>query len=170
MILTSKKILKFNFILLQVGPALLVLGEEAQKYGLNVSLLQRLLETFQQYGDVTLSMQCVKLLTNYRSHKDVLSLPSLLFYNSTLQTVIPDYCAHPDAPYPLLFVCSSLDNTIKRVEYDTNEYEATAILDQMMKFLLPWPTQQWGQKNLSSICLITPTRHQVRFNFSCLFI
>ena len=166
---TNGQVMKFYFITLQVGPALLVLGDEAQEYGLKVSLLERLWESFRQFGDVTLSLQCVKLLTNYRSHKDVLFLPSILFYDSTLQTVVPDGFAHPDAPYPLLFVCSSLDNTIEQVESDTDECEATIVLDQMKRFLNPWPTQQWGQKNLSTICLITPTRHQVRLNFICAF-
>ena len=131
-------------------------------YGLKVSLLERLFKTFQKFGDVTQSKQCVRLLTNYRSHKDILSISSDLFYDCTLKTVVPNCISHPDAPYPLVFVCSSLDNTIKRVESGTNEYEATVLLDQMLKFLLPWPTQQWGQKNLRTICLITPTRHQVR--------
>ena len=145
-----------------MGPALLVCGDEGQKYGLNVSLLERLLGNFQQFGEVISSLQCVNLLTNFRSHKDVLHLPSILFYESTLHTIVSCDIAHPDAPYPLRFICSSLDHTIEHVSSDIDEYEAILLLDQMKQFLYPWPTQQWGPKELSNTCLITPTRHQVR--------
>ena len=111
---------------------------------------------------VTLSLQCVELNVNYRAHREIMNLASKLFYNCSLSSMVSDSISHPDAPYPLLFVCSSLDDTIKQVQRDTDETEARLILNQVLKFIDRWPTKQWGPKNLRSICIITPTRHQVR--------
>ena len=151
----------------KVGPALLVLGKEAQQYGLNISLLERLWNVYHKLDHVTLSHQCVQLNVNYRTHKEIMKLASSLFYDSSLTSVVPDSIAHPDATYPLLFVCSSLDDNIDRVELDADEMEARVVLDQAKKFVKKWPSKQWGQNdsNTNSVCIITPTRHQVRVPF-----
>ena len=149
------------FLFQKVGPSLLVLGQEAQKYGLNISVFERLWNVYQSLGPTCVAHQCVHLTRNYRTHKEILSLASGLFYNSTLTSAVPDTIAHPDAPYPLLFVCSSLDNSVEQVEKNSDENEAKVVLDQVKRFVEKWPTQ-WGHKDPSSVCVITPTRHQVR--------
>ena len=116
---------------------------------------------YHKLDHVTLSDQCVQLKVNYRTHKDILNLASSLFYNSSLTSVVPDSIAHPEAPYPLLFVCSSLDDTVEHVHGDTDENEARVVLDEAKRFVEKWPEKQWGHKDSSSVCIITPTRHQV---------
>lgn len=153
-----------------MGPALLVLGKEAQQYGLNISLLERLWNVYQKLDPVTLSHQCVQLNVNYRAHKEIVKLASSLFYNSILTSVVPDSISHPDAPYPLLFVCSSLDDIVEQIERDTDENEARVVLDEAKRFVEKWPTKQWGPKDISSVCIITPTRHQVRVFLSDIFM
>ena len=92
-------------LFLQVGPSLLVLGEEAQDNGLNKSLLERLQNLYKKTPQLS-SHCCASLLTNYRCHKEIVQFSSSLFYEQSQQCQVPDRVAHPAAPFPLLFVCS----------------------------------------------------------------
>ena len=70
--------------------------------------------------------------------------------------------AHPDAPFPLLFVCSSIDDTVRSIESNANESEARIVLEQVTKYADNWPVHGWGKKDLSQTCFISPSRSQVR--------
>ena len=76
----------------QLGPV--IRSVIAGKHGLNISLLERLMETVKMYGrDVTghYDSRCItKLLKNFRSHPNLLTVPKQLFYNNEL-----DACADP---------------------------------------------------------------------------
>ena len=124
-----------------------------------MSLLERLHKHYEYLGDVTKD-HCITLLSNYRCHSGILTLCSSLFYGSTLQCKVPESSSHPDAPYPLIFVCSTLDK-IESVDSDTNESEATVLLDQVEKFVHHWPESTWGQKDVSKVCIMTPSANQV---------
>ncbi|KAL4226058.1 hypothetical protein ACF0H5_014046 [Mactra antiquata] len=74
----------------QLGPVLM--SKFAKTYGLQYSLLERLINTslycrderkFSDHGAYD-PLLVTKLVDNYRSHKDILSLPSRLFYNDEL--------------------------------------------------------------------------------------
>ena len=158
---------KYNSKLSQVGPALHVLGENAQKYGLKLSLLERL---HLLYKDLGLQSHSRMLLNNYRCHGGILRLPSSLFYNSTLLSRVPTDTVHPGAPYPLLFVCSSLDKTFKDTSNDIDENEAKLLLTQVKKFLDTWPEEQWGKKRLQDVCIVSPSANQVRYPFIYMLI
>lgn len=138
----------------------MVFGQEAQQNGLNISLLERLSNIYDKLDSAQL--QCVQLNANYRAHREIMNLASKLSYDCSLSSIVPDSIAHPDAPYPLLFVCSSLDDTTTQVKRDTDENEARVLLNQVLRFIVKWPTAQWGPENPSSVCIITPTKHQVR--------
>ena len=143
----------------QVGPGLLVLGKEARKYGLSISLLQRLHEQYQKIGEDTTS-----LLTNYRSHSGLLMLPSSLFYGSTLQCRVPDSKSHPLAPYPLVFVCSSTKQYSAVNNKSTDQTEAEALVEQVKKYITDsWPTTVWGRQDdpPGKVCIMTPSPTQV---------
>ena len=142
-----------------MGPRLLVLGDEAQENGLGLSLLERLHKRYETLGRVA-QQHTVALLTNYRCHSGILLLPSSLFYGSTLQCRVPEDSAHPDAPYPLVFVCSSLDASVQSVNKDTDESEARVLLQQVSRFVTNWP-RNWGRQDLSKICIMTPSTNQV---------
>ena len=148
----------------QVGPSLLVLGDEARDNGLKLSLLERLhgiynSPPFKHYSET----HCATLLNNYRCHGALLSLPSYLFYNSALVTKAQSSAQlHPMcADFPLHFICSSLDDEILEVKEGTNELEAEILLSEVTKYISSWPVE-WGcHVNLSSVCIITATTNQV---------
>lgn len=138
---------------------MLVLGEAAIKNGLGQSLLERL---HTAYNDESLAdastTHCATLLTNFRCHHAILSLPSYLFYDSSLITAAEAVThLHPQATYPLYFICSDLSN---RKEVHDNKFEVTLLLQKMDKFVQNWP-KEWGIKDLSKICMMTTTSHQV---------
>ena len=130
---------------------MLVLGDEAQENGLAVSLFERLHTLYGKLGGVARD-HCATLVTNYRCHHGILELAEKLFYKS-LKCNVPDSTAHPDAPYPLLFYCSSIDDKVQSVDSTMNEQEAEIVLKLVAKFAKKWPTYQ--------MCLMSTTRTQV---------
>ncbi len=96
-----------------------------------------------------------ELSTNYRCHNGILMLPSYLFYESTLLSR-SRVQTHPDYHYPLVFVCSSLDETnIARGGTDMDE--ADCVLKEIEKYL---------QKSASddvqnSVCIMSSSENQV---------
>ncbi len=144
---------------------MLVLGEEAQENGLAVSLLERLQNHYQKLGEAA-QQHCVTLVTNYRCHSGILKLAEELFYETPLHCWDQreaDGSAHPKAPFPLQFVCSSINDTTQSVSEATNEGEARIALQQAHNFAVSWPVEGWGPKDLAQICFISPTRSQVSF-------
>ena len=144
----------------QVGPDVLVLGEEARKYGLSISLLERLHSHFTDTGQHS---NMFSLLQNHRSHGGLLSLPSALFYKSTLQCNVPDTKAHPLAPFPLVFVCSSIESIPSTNAIGTDTEEAKALVREVKKYYQSWP-EEWGEMNESpgQVCIMTPSATQVK--------
>ena len=71
----------------QLGPV--IRSVIAGKRGLNVSLLERLMDTVGMYArDVTgqYDSRCItKLVKNFRSHPELLTVPKQLFYNNELE-------------------------------------------------------------------------------------
>ena len=149
----------------QVGPSLLVLGDEARDNGLKLSLLERLHGIYnssplKHYSET----HCATLLNNYRCHGALLSLPSYLFYNSALVTKAQSNAQlHPMcSEFPLHFICSSLNDEMLEVKEGTNEMEAEILLGEVMKYCSSWPVYEWGGRvNLSSVCIMTATSNQV---------
>ncbi len=143
----------------QVGPAVLVLGDEARENGLKTSLLERL---YERYRTSQVALQsCAKLLTNYRCHSRILDLSSRLFYESSLKCHVPDSIAHPSARYPLQFIC--LSDTEAPVVIP-NELELKVLIEQVAQCFRHWPVL-WKEKDLKKVCIVTPTRGQVRYRF-----
>ena len=144
----------------KVGPSVLVLGEKAREYGLKLSLLERL---HRQYSKFEASkLHCITLSTNFRCHHALLSLPSYLFYGSTLLTAAEATTQlHPDAGYPIHFICSSIDNNILQIKDSINETEANFVLSEVRKYVEDWPEVEWGPKNLEDICVVAATANQV---------
>ena len=139
-----------------------MLGEEARENGLKYSLLERLQVLYDKYGDQA-SSHIVSLNTNYRCHKDIVEIPNQLFYENMIkcpQNAHHDH--HPDATFPLLFVCSSVSSTTD------DELEAQLILQQVEKFAVhSWPSN-WGKRDLTKICLVTASKTQVIWFTYCM--
>ena len=148
---------------MQVGPSNHVLGEKARENGLKYSLLERLYTIYSKEELVEASQtHCATLLTNFRSHHALLSLPSYLFYSSALMTVAEATTQlHPDAGHPLHFICTSLDQQVLEVSESINRREIELILDEVNKYVDNWPYKEWGEKNLSDICIMATTANQV---------
>ena len=142
----------------QVGPALLVLGDEAREHGLKSSLLERLLCLYKTFPHHISLNYCATLVTNYSCHSEILALPAKLFYpDSPLKCKVPETVTHPNARYPLLFVCSSLDEEVQATDSVTNDSEAKILLQQVSRFTESWP----GSWDAKDFCIITQTRSQV---------
>lgn len=141
----------------QVGPSLLVLGDEARENGLKYSLLERLQDLYKKCGgEDALEHNMVELNTNYRCHRDIVKIPNELFYGSKIKSRPHEASSHPKAKYPLLFVCSSLTSDVD------NHLEANVILEQIEDFtIFHWP-DRWGEWDLTKICLTTASKTQVR--------
>lgn len=107
---------------------------------------------------------CAILLTNFRSHHALLSLPSYLFYGSALVTVAEATVQlHPKARYPIQFICSSLDEEIVEITDSTSLEEAIKVLNEVRRYVKDWPEKEWGPKNLNDICIMATTANQVMF-------
>ena len=138
-----------------------MLGDEARKNGLKYSLLERLQCVYEKLSHVS-SDHCVTLITNYRCHQEILALPAKLFYpDCALECKVPATATHPSARYPLLFVCSSLDEEAQSTNSVKNENEARILLKQVAYFIKNWP-HSWGERDLQhKVGIVTQTRSQV---------
>lgn len=108
---------------------MLVLGEEARENGLKYSLLERLQVLYRKCGGDALE-HMVSLNTNYRCHEDIVRIPNELFYDSKIETRPHNAILHPQAKFPLIFVCSSVTSSVDR------NLEAELLLKQIRHFVL----------------------------------
>ena len=74
--------------------------------------------------------------------------------------MVPDD-AHPEAPYPLLFVCSSINASAECTSRDSDVTEAELLLNQVSKFVNAWPEREWMECKLETICVMTTSSNQV---------
>ena len=136
------------------------MGEEPQKYGLSVSLLERLYDNYQELGEVA-RPYCAHLSTNFRCHSAILQLAQQVAYKSPLTCAVPDHSAHPDSTFPLRFMCTSLDNNVRETKESICKIEVDAALKEASHFILTWPVHFWGDIDLKKVCFLSPCRGQV---------
>ncbi len=74
---------------------------------------------------------------------------------------VPDSIAHRGARYPLQFICLS-DSEAPMVI--PNECELKVLIEQVAQCVRHWPAL-WKEKDLKKVCIVTPTRGQVRCRF-----
>lgn len=117
-------------------------------------MLERLLKAYTD-ADGCNADYIAHLSTNYRCHKDILDLPSQVFYDSSLISMSTATTV-PDAPYPLLFLCSSIADP-HPIKEDTNEYEAMLLVDQFHQFSRKGDTPSFQ----SGTCFMALSRRQV---------
>ena len=154
------------FCELQVGPQLLVLGDIPQVHGLSKSLLERLLDHYKELNCTAINQLSVPLRRNYRCTKEILELPSKLFYQSKLIPTARGVFPHPNAPYPLIFVCSSIQKVTSHIERDTSDFEAQLLISKLVEFLHEWPHREWKRRRLEDVCVMAISRRQVT-QFMC---
>ena len=139
---------------------MLVLGEEPQTYGLSVSMLERLYNHYCEVGEVA-KPYCAHLSTNFRCHRKILDLARQVAYKMPLKCMVPDHSAHPDAQFPLRFMCTSFDSRVKATDSSINEVEVKVALKDASNFFMQWPVNAWGKRDLTQICFLSPCRGQV---------
>lgn len=121
--------------------------------------MERLYNAYDKFPNESQSLHS-ELSTNYRCHQGILMLPSHLFYDSTL-LCRSKASAHHDAPYPLVFVCSSLEKAITE-RGGTDNMEATCLVELVDKYVSNWPSS-WGDKDDETVCIMSPSASQVCF-------
>ena len=160
------------FCYIQVGPPTLVLGDDPLEYGLEQSLLERLHTLYVDRIGADAESHCGTLLNNYRCHRSLLALPSYLFYHSALlanRAAATQALLHPDTTYSLHFICSSLDDSIIEVQDSTNRDEAILLLNAAANYIKHWPNEEWGEKDLKTVCFMATTGNQVTKELWCTF-
>ena len=131
-----------------------MLDDEPQRLGLGVSLLERLQQVYKDAGRKSYD-HIAHLCINYRCHKDIHELSSRLFYDPSL-IPMAKAITHLDAPYPLVFVCSSVSDP-KSVADDTCMKEAEILINELRQFCKKGDTQSF----LKGTCFMALSRGQV---------
>ena len=120
--------------------------------GLSVSLLERLEKQYQHIGGAALQYH-VHLTTNVRCHSEIVRLSSEICYGSSLKPIARPHCTHPEASFPINFVCSSLDRSPIIRETPTDEAEAKIFIELLSKYAPGWPENGWGRLDPAQICI-----------------
>ena len=132
----------------------------AKEYNLHKSPLEQI---YGEYSELHHSKHKVLLTHNYRTHSEILKLPSKFFYRDKLRS-----CnmvkKHPD--YKPLMLLNSDDKEMYSDEFKSylNLKEAENIVNFLKESLLPkWPVTDWGQlkDNPNSIGILTTEYAQV---------
>ena len=127
----------------------MVLGDIARMNGLRESLLQRLTRIYRNNGKDAMD-HLVMLCINHRSHVDLHSLLSNLFYNDRILTEAKVNAA-PTEKYPLKFICSDLNSNVQKLE-PTDDCEVQLILSEVKKINDP-RNSCIMTSNLKQVCL-----------------
>jgi len=136
-----------------------VFSSVARENGLGVSLMERLLQVYESgYDKKQLNYHRHSLLTNYRCHTSILMLASSLFYEFTLLSR-SNSKAHPKAPFPLVFQCSSIEQDKQGDSSAENENEARILLEKVLEFLKSWPVPEKG--SAPNVAVLAGTGDQV---------
>lgn len=130
-----------------------MLGDDARRYGLKLSLFERLHAMYTEKGDCT-QTHSITLLTNYRCHHTILSLPSYLFYESALLTNAEGstHCSLNG----LRFICSSLNAVVQEIKSNFNMLEITMLMDEALKYVKTSPQSL-------KICIMVATNYEVLY-------
>ena len=135
----------------------------AKEYNLHISSLE---QVYGEYSELHHSKHKVLLTCNYRTHNDILKLPSKFFYRDKLRSC-DTVKKHPDFT-PLMFL--KLDDNEDDKEKYLSEFqsylnvkEANKIVTFLKEELIPtWPVTEWGQLKDNSIGILTTEYAQVR--------
>ena len=141
---------------------MVVLSELAQEYELGNSLLERLFTHYKaaRPRSHVLQNHTASLLTNYRCHSSILTFTSSLFYEHTLLSRSESE-AHPLAPYPLIFTCSSIDKQSLKSLQAENIHEAKVLVENALTFIRTWSSLVKSSEDKQKVGLLASTREQV---------
>ena len=140
----------------------MVLGKEAKTFGLNISLLERLLERYKEKGQVTASY-ITKLSVNYRSHNSLIHLPNLFYEDLEIN---PDKSLQKcSGPTGYSFVSADSRLIEQYEDPDQQWVEACIVLEEVRSYLERMKHINPRFNPRHDVCIITSTRKQVSFIF-----
>jgi hypothetical protein len=131
-----------------------VYSQLARKYGLDRSLLERLYDDAMYKKGIGISC-CVELNENRRSHKDILEVPSKLFYSGSLKAMATFPQNGPKGIPHMRF--QAVDGEEKQDDDSPsfyNVFEAQKVVEQVMEFCQ-------GGLQQKDICVLTLYRRQL---------
>ena len=138
----------------QFGPSLQVSGSEAHQNGLGVSLFTRLSQLYHSYGPIAAGTYVVSLATSHNSHPGTPNLAAPPIHG-------PRVFGPSHFPaYPLVFVCSSVDQVALEEGSDLFSKEASVVVEVVTKCIEEWP-QGWGEFDCSKACITSAWAPQV---------
>ena len=130
----------------------------AKEYHLHKSPLE---QVYAEYSHTPDNGNQILLTSNYRTHGDILKLPSKLFYRGKLRSC-DSIEKHPTIS-PLVFLTSNDDQQetyLQEYESYLNTNEAESVVKFVKETLLPtWPTDLWGEDQ--NIAILTTEYAQV---------
>ncbi|KAM7411859.1 hypothetical protein PAMA_021707 [Pampus argenteus] len=156
----------------QLGPILR--SPFALKYGMGVSLLERMMNNFSLYQKdegVFNNHFVTKLLRNYRSHPAILKIPNELFYDGELQVCANEilrnsYCRWeylPQRDFPVIFHgVTGIDEREASSPSFFNRAEVEVLMDYVKKLLNSQGKKALGIITAQDIGIIAPYRKQVQ--------
>ncbi|KAM8820130.1 RNA helicase Mov10l1 [Eudromia elegans] len=156
----------------QLGPV--IKSEVAVAFGLNVSLLERLMsrsmylrdeDAFSAYGSYN-PLLITKLVKNYRSHSALLSLPSKLFYHKELEvcadtsvvTSLLNWEKLPRKGFPLIF--HGIRGSETREGHSPSWFNPTEAV-QVMRYCCYLAKNERSAVSVADIGVMAPYRKQV---------
>uniref|UniRef100_A0A8C6P2T8 RNA helicase n=1 Tax=Nothobranchius furzeri TaxID=105023 RepID=A0A8C6P2T8_NOTFU len=157
----------------QLGPILR--SPFSLKYGMGVSLLERLMTTsslYQKNEGVYNNCFVTKLLRNYRSHPAILKIPNELFYDGELQACADEYACNfyrwwqylPKQDLPLIFHGVAGEDTRESNSPSFfNVAEVEVLMDYVRKLLQSGRKKGLATIGPKDIGIIAPYRKQVGF-------
>ncbi len=152
----------------QVGPNILVFGQEAIKFGMNVSLLERLLKLYKSNSPLW-DQYITQLNIIYRCHESLLSLPGKLLYSDPLKPGRRHSSIHR-GPNGYSFVCSTSLPLPGRSSISKSEVEAILLLEEVLSYADKMKQDdEWFRPH--QICIISSSRNQVcKISSHCIYI
>ncbi|XP_067448390.1 putative helicase mov-10-B.2 [Thunnus thynnus] len=156
----------------QLGPILR--SPFALKYGMGVSLLERMMNDFTLYQKeegVFNNRFVTKLLRNYRSHPAILKIPNELFYDGELQVCADEflrnsYCRWeylPKKDFPVIFHgVTGIDEREASSPSFFNRAEVEVLMDYVKKLLETQAKKGLATIKPRDIGIIAPYRKQVQ--------
>lgn len=135
-----------------------MIGEEPRKYGLAVSLIERLHKLYKKCENSAQDYLC-ELTENHRCHIEIVKFCNKHFYDGVRLTSNIE-----ETKFPLQFVCSSMELKMDPTEHSrVYKEEAAIVVEELCKVYEYWPKDRWGQeKDCSQIVIAASTRAQVR--------
>ena len=129
-----------------------------KEYDLHKSPLEQICNEYSELHE-----HKILLFHNYRTHKDILKLPSKFFYQDKLKScnIIRK---HPDFKSLKVIKSNHMEEYSSRFMSYLNVDEADNIIRFLKETLLPnWPNKEWGQlkDNSNSIGILTTEYAQV---------